>query len=188
MPMKRQGMVLLAALVLGILGLVFWELEYQHVSLLLWLLVIVAILWCCAEVSVSLLLSPSARRTYARSTSQSRPRRSRWIGTLVVAVLLAGIGVVFWLLGFETTSQLLWFLVIVALLWSCAQVSFLLRPDDGGRRTQSGDSERPVSISWASKRTLLDRFFPGASMRSGIYNKGNEEVWDGNKKLPPHHY
>ncbi len=186
--MKRQAMVLLSALVVGILGVVFWELEYQHVSLVLWLLVIVAVLWCCAEVAVSLRVSPSARREHARSSKQPRPRRNRWMGTLVGAVIVAGLGVVFWLLGFETTSQLLWFLVLVALLWGCAQVSLLLRPDGRGRYTHNGDGERPVSASWARKRTVLDRLLPGVSLRSGVYNRGDEEAWDGNEKLPPSYY
>ena len=145
-------------------------------SLVLWLLVVVAVLWCCAEVAVSLSVFPPTRRRRVDTPHQSQPRRSRWIVTFVGAVILAGIGVLLWQLGFETTSQLLWFLVVVALLWCCAQVSFLLRPD-----------ERSASASWGRRRTWLDRFFPGASMRSGIYNRGDEEVWDGNEKLPPHY-
>ena len=186
--MKRQGIVLLCALIVAILGLVLWEYEYQHVSLVLWLLVVVAVLWCCAEVAVSLHVLPSVRRRNTRMPSLIRSRGRRWMITFVGAVLLAGLGIVFRLLGFETTGQLLWFLMVVALLWGCAQVSFLLRPEGQGRLTRGVDNELPVSMSWASKRTFLDRFLPGASMRSGIYNKGNEEVWDGNQNLPPHQY
>lgn len=186
--MKRQGIVLLCALVVGILGLVLWEFEYQHLSLVLWLLVVVAVLWCCAEVAVSLHVLPSTRRRNTRTPSQPHPRSRRWIVTFVGAVILAGLGIVFRLLGFETTGQLLWFLVVIALLWGCAQVSFLLRPEGQGSLTRDGANERPISESWASKRTFLDRFLPGASMRSGIYNKGDEDVWDGNQRLPPHLY
>lgn len=186
--MKRLGIVLLCALVVAILGLILWEFEYQHVSLVLWLLVVVAVLWCCAEVAVSLHVLPSVRRRNTRTPSQSRPRRRRWMVTLFGAVILVGLDIVLRLFGFETTSQLIWFLLVIALLWGCAQVSFLLRPEGQGRLTRGVDNQRPVSMSWASKRTFLDRFLPGASMRSGIYNKGNEEVWDGNQNLPPHHY
>ena len=182
--MKRQAIVLLCALVVGILGLVLWEFEYQHVSLVLWLLVVVAVLWCCAEVAVSLHVIPTTRRRSTHTTQQLRPRRNRWIVTLFGAVILAALDFVLRLFGYETTSQLIWFLVVIALLWGCAQVSFLLRPEI----SRSNDGERPISASWASKRTFLDRFLPGASMRSGIYNRGNEEVWDGNQNLPPHHY
>ncbi len=176
--MKRQGIVLLSALVVGILGLVFWELEYQHVSLVLWLLVVIAVLWCCAEVAVSLRGYPSTQRKRARSSQRPRLQSNRQVRTLVGIGILAGLGVLFWLLGFETTSQLLWFLVLVVLLWGCAQVSFLLRPN----------SERQVNASPARKRTFLDRFLPGVSMRSGVYNRGDEDVWDGNEKLPPSYY
>jgi hypothetical protein len=180
--MKRQGILLLSILGISILSLVVWELEYQHVSLVLWLLVILGVLWCCAEVAVSLRPSSSTRRERIRTINRSRPSRNRWLLTLVGAIVLAGLGILFWLLGFETTGQLLWFLVVVALLWGCAQVSFLLRPDRAGRRAD----EESISASRTSRRTLLDQFLPGASMRSGIYNKRNEEVWDSNENLPPH--
>ena len=184
--MRRGGLVLLVAFVVAILGLVLWELEFQHLSLVAWLLVICAVLWCCAEVAVSLQIPFSTRRKRSPIPRRSRPRIHHWAVTLIGAVVLAVLSILLWLLGFETTSQLVWFLVVIALLWACAQVSFLLRPDWRARIMRSSDSETPISTNWARRRTFLDRLLPGATMRSGFYNRGNEEVWDGNEKLPPH--
>jgi len=171
--MKRWIIAFLGVLVLGILGLLFWELEYQHLSLILWLLVIVALLWGCARVAVSLQAYPRALRKRTSASNSKKPRISQWVISLAGALLLGVIGVIFWRLGFETTSQLLWFLVCVALLWCCAQVSFLLRP--------SGPQEGP-QLQWS------EALFPGSSLRSGFYNKDNAEVWDGNENLPPSGY
>ena len=104
---------------------------------------------------------------------------------LIGAVILAAIAILLRLLGFETTGQLVWTLVVVALLWGCAQASLLLRPEGQGRLPQEDDDEKTIRESGRS-RSILERFFPGSSMRSGFYNRGNEEVWDGNEKLPPH--
>ena len=169
--MKRWIIILLVVLVLSILGLLFWELEYQHLSLILWLLVAVALLWSCALVAVSLQTYP---RTHTRVSPAKKPRTRPWMISLGGAILLAAVGVIFWRLGFETTGQLLWFLVCVALLWSCAQVSFLLRPD--------GQQQTRPQMQWS------ESLFPGSSLRSGLYNQDNADVWDGNEKLPPSGY
>ncbi|GAC1407706.1 MAG: hypothetical protein NVS4B11_13660 [Ktedonobacteraceae bacterium] len=183
--MRRWAIALLSAIVLGILALIFWELEYQHVSLVLWLLVVVALLWCCTQVAVSLRLYPRNRQRRTRVLNK-RPRISNWGVALGSALLLGVIGIFSWLLGFESTSQLLWFLVIVALLWCCVQVSLLLQPRKRQGDAHNFDDERTSSKSWAAPKTFVDRFFPGASLPSGTYNEGNPDVWDGNESLPPH--
>ncbi len=170
--MKRWIIILLVVLVLSVLGLLFWELEYQHLSLILWLLVAVALLWSCALVAVSLQAYPRALGRRTRVSPVKKPRS--WMISLGGAILLAAVGVIFWRLGFETTGQLLWFLVCVALLWCCAQVSFLLRPD--------GQQQARPQMQWS------ESLFPGSSLRSGFYNQDNADVWDGNEKLPPSGY
>ncbi len=170
--MNRWNIALLSACVLGILALLFWELEYQHLSLLLWILVAIALLWACAWVTVSLRVTP-----YARQRQMSTPTRRRRFGgsgtiALLVAIVLMVIGIILWRLGFENTGQLLGFLVIVALLWGCIQISIFLRPSHRfHRRSQQPAYEEPL--------------FPGSTLRSGFYNEGNPKVWDGNDSLPP---
>lgn len=182
--MKSWIIALFSALVLGILGAIFWELEHEHVGLLLWLLVAVALLWCCAQVSLH--LYPRARQGRTRVLRHNRPRISSWVIALFSALTLGVLGVIFWLLGFENTGQLLWFLVIVALLWCCVQISLLLQPHDQQGSASRLDNKRPIAASWARSKTFLERFFPGASLRSGMYNKGSREAWDENESLPPH--
>ncbi len=186
--MNRRGLMLLCAFVAGIVGLLLWEFEFQHLSLVLWFLVVVAVLWCCAEIAVSLHVLPSPRRRNARVSQRRRSRRSHWVEMLVGAVILGAIAIILRILGFETTGQLIWFLVVVALLWGCAQVSLLLRPEERERLPQSVDDERAVSESWVGgrPRSIAERLFPGSSMQSGFYNTSNEEIWDSNEKLPPH--
>ncbi len=170
--MKRWSIALLSACVLGILALIFWEFEYQHMSLLLWLLVAIALLWGCAWVTVSLRVTPYARR--GRVATPTRRRRLSGSGmlSLGIALVLIVIGVIFWRLGYENTGQLVGFLVIVALLWGCTQISLVLRPAGSTRTRPQQPYEQPL--------------FPGSSLRSGFYNEGNAEVWDNNESLPPH--
>lgn len=165
----------MSVLVLGILALLFWELEYQHISLILWLLIALALLWGCAQVAVSLQAYPRSLQRRTRSASAKSPRVGRWVVPLVSAVALGILGVILWAMGFETTSQLLGFLVIVAFLWCCVQVSFLLRP-----RSQLSQQQGESQMQWS------EPLFPGSSLQSGFYNEGNPEVWDSNEKLPPH--
>lgn len=169
--MNRWMIALLSACVLGILALLFWELEYQHFSLLLWLLVAIALLWGCAWVTVSLRVAPYTWRGHAATPTRRRRSNRGGIIALCIALTLMVIGVIFWQLGYENTGQLIGFLVIVALLWGCIQISLVLRPV-GSTRTRSHQShDEPL--------------FPGTSLRSGFYNEGNEKVWDGNESLPP---
>ena len=169
--MNRWNIALLSACVLGILALLFWELEYQHLSLLLWLLVAIALLWACAWVTVSLRITP-----YTRQRQTAAPPRRRRLGgsgtiALGVALGLMVIGIILWRLGFENTGQLIGFLVIVALLWGCIQISLFLRPSHRLRTRPQQPYDEPL--------------FPGTSLRSGFYNEGNPKVWDGNDSLPP---
>jgi len=169
---KRWSVALLSAFVLGILALLFWEFEYQHISLLLWLLVAIALLWCCAWVTISLRVTPyTQQRQTATPTHRRRPGRGGII-SLGIALVLMVIGVIFWRLGYENTGQLIGFLVIVALLWGCIQISLLLRPSYSTRTRPRQSYDEPL--------------FPGTSLRSGFYNEGNEKVWDSNDSLPPH--
>jgi hypothetical protein len=81
------------------------------------------------------------------------------------------LGIVLWQLGFENTGQLIGFLVIVALLWGCIQLSLFLRPSHRFHTHNPQPYEEPL--------------FPGTSLRSGFYNEGDAKVWDGNESLPP---
>ncbi len=187
--MNRSALVLFCALAAGVLAVLLWILEFQHLSLLLWLLVVVAVLWCCAEVAVSLHVLPTPRRRRnVRVTQRARPRRSHSRVILIGALILIAIDVVLRVLGLETNSQLIWFLVVIALLWGCAQVALRLRPEGPEMLARGEDSGEETPDSWVSGRTkpFFERLFPGSTVRSGFYNKGNEEVWDGNEKLPPH--
>ena len=187
--MNRWNIALLSACVLAILALLFWEYEYQHISLLLWLLVAIALLWSCAWVTVSLRITPYQRRRQARlaqtsvqSPVQSQmptPTRRRRPGTsssiaLSIALVLMALGLIFWLLGFENTGQLIGFLVIVALLWACVELSLYLSPS---RRFRA----RPQQVAVPYDEPL----FPGSTLRTGFYNEHNKKVWDGNESLPP---
>ncbi len=167
--MNRWMIALLSACVLGILALLFWELEYQHLSLLLWLLVAIALLWGCAWVTVSLRVTPYTRG-HAATPTHRRRRGGGGLMSLGIALALMVIGIILWRLGYENTGQLIGFLVIVVLLWGCTQISLLLRPSHRTRTRPRQSYDEPL--------------FPGTSLRSGFYNEGNEEVWDNNDSLP----
>ncbi len=104
-----------------------------------------------------------------------------WLVPLMGALILGILGVFFWLLRFETTGQLLWFLSIVALLWFFVYLSLLLRP----RRHKRRRDRRPGLRNWTSSNAFLERLFPGGSLPSGTYNRGDAKVWDENEHLPP---
>ncbi len=186
--MRRGVVALFGACVLGVLALIFWQLEYQHVSLVLWLLVIVALLGCCVQIAVSLSIARRRRRApVVAKRSRSRSRQS--ILPLVSALALGLLGVVLWQFGVETTGQLFWFLVIVVLLWGCVQVSLLLQPraaQSWRGYEQDSTNTSTISTSWSAPQVVHDRLFPGTSLPSGMYNEGNEKVWDSNESLPPH--
>ncbi len=104
-----------------------------------------------------------------------------WIAVLLGALALSIIAVLLRLLQLETTAQLFWFLGIIAFLFCAVQISLLLRPRDRKGRTamyeeSTGEGRR--------SRGFLERFFPGASLSSGTYNKRNRKAWDGNENLP----
>jgi len=170
--MKRWSVALLSAFVLGILALLFWEFEYQHISLLLWFLVAIALLWGCAWVTISLRVTPYTQQRHTATPTHRRRPVGGGIMSLGIALVLMVIGVIFWRLGYENTGQLVGFLVIVALLWGCTQISLILRPAGSARTRHQQPYEQPL--------------FPGSSLRSGFYNEGNPEVWDNNESLPPH--
>lgn len=182
--MRKGVIALLVMCVLGLLGLVFWQLEYHHISLVLILLVVFAFLWCCVQVAVS--LGSQRRRKSHQTMSRKRGSRSQWLLPLSGAVVIAIIGIVLWQLGFETTGQLFWFLVVVALLWCCVQASLLLQPN-ASRNWRGYGQESDASGNLVAPQIVHDRLFPGSSsLASGTYNEGNEKVWDGNESLPPH--
>lgn len=108
-----------------------------------------------------------------------------WIVALLGALAFSVLAVLLRLLQLETTAQLLWFLGIIAFLWCAVQISLLLRPGDRNRRTTV--SEGSTSESRGRPRGLLERFFPGASLSSGTYNKRNRKAWDENENLPNYH-
>ena len=105
-----------------------------------------------------------------------------WIIALLSALALSVLAVLLRLLQLETTGQLLWFLGIIAFLWCAVQISLLLRPRDRNGRTTF--SEGPGGGSRGRPGSLLERFFPGASLSSGTYNKRNRKAWDENENLP----
>ncbi|GAC1503405.1 MAG: hypothetical protein NVS2B12_14420 [Ktedonobacteraceae bacterium] len=110
--------------------------------------------------------------------------------TLLGALILAFVGVVLRLLHVETTSQLLWFLGIVAFLWCAVQLSLQLRPRRQQGRVEAvsidpHDLQTPVITGKPKPRSLIERFFPGASLSSGIYNRKSRHAWDENENLPP---
>ncbi len=108
-----------------------------------------------------------------------------WQVPFIGALILGIVGVFFWLLRFETTGQLLWFLSIVVLLWFFVYISLLLRPRSHKRVRASANKRRPRFRNWTGSRALLERLFPGGSLPSGTYNKGDAKVWDENEHLPP---
>ncbi len=105
-----------------------------------------------------------------------------WLIALLGALVLAGLSVGLWLLGVETTSQLLWILALIAFLWGAVELSLLLRPHAPSR--SRGTHRRPIVRSWSGRKSFLERFAPGASLPSGTYNAHDEHVWDGNKNRP----
>lgn len=109
-----------------------------------------------------------------------------WIVALLGALALSVLAVLLRLLQLETTAQLLWFLGIIAFLWCAVQVSLSLRPRGrDGRRTDV--SEGATGGSRGRSRGFIERFFPGASLSSGTYNKRNRQAWDENENLPNYH-
>ncbi len=110
-----------------------------------------------------------------------------WIVALLGALVLSALAVLLRLLQLETTGQLLWFLAIVAFLWCAIQISLQLRPQDHRGRTIISARATPPRSS-GKPRSALERFFPGASLSSGMYNKGNNTAWDENENLPHVHH
>ncbi len=108
-----------------------------------------------------------------------------WIAALLGALALSALAVLLRLLQLETTGQLLWFLAIIAFLLCAVQISLLLRPRD--RRGRTTVSEGATGGSRGRSRGFTERFFPGASLSSGTYNKGNKKAWDENENLPNYH-
>ena len=92
--MNRWNIALLSACVLGILALLFWELEYQHLSLLLWLLVAIALLWACAWVTVSLRVTPYTRQRHTATPTRRSPLSRSGMIALGVALVLMVIGII----------------------------------------------------------------------------------------------
>lgn len=108
-----------------------------------------------------------------------------WLTALLSTLTLATLGVLLWLPQFEAWKVLLWLLVIIAFLWSSVSISLLLRPR-GRRRLRVFNGTGPIVRSWSRSRNSLERFFPGASLPSGTYNRGYWKAWDENESLPAH--
>ena len=108
-----------------------------------------------------------------------------WIAALLGALALSALAVLLRLLQLETTGQLLWFLAIIAFLLCAVQVSLLLRPQGRHRRTVISDGA--TAGRRGRSRGFLERFFPGASLSSGTYNKRSRQAWDENENLPNYH-
>lgn len=110
-----------------------------------------------------------------------------WIIALLGALALSALAVLLRLLQLETTGQLLWFLSIVAFLWCAVQISLLLRLQVRKGRPAVFSSEGSHIERSGRPRSLVERFFPGASLPSGTYNKGNRKAWNENEDLPNYH-
>lgn len=110
-----------------------------------------------------------------------------WIFALLSALALSALAVLLRLLQLETTGQLLWCLGIVAFIWCAVQISLLFRPlNREGRTIISDATGSTITRSKGRPRSFLERFFPGASLASGTYNKRNTRIWNGNEDLPNH--
>ena len=105
-----------------------------------------------------------------------------WIIVLLCALALSALAVLLRLLRLETTAQLLWFLGIIVFLFCAVQISLLLRPRD--RRGRTVVSEGVTDESSGRSRGFVERFFPGASLSSGTYNRRSKKAWDENENVP----
>lgn len=106
-----------------------------------------------------------------------------WLTALPGTLALATLGVLLWLPQFEDWKLLLWLLTIIAFFWVSVSISLLLRPRDR-RRIRVFNRTGPIVRSWSRSRNSLERFFPGASLPSGTYNRGRWKAWDENESLP----
>jgi hypothetical protein len=106
-----------------------------------------------------------------------------WLTALPGTLALATLGVLLWLPQFEAWKVHLWLIAIIAFFWVAVSISLLLRPREW-RRTRVFNGTGPIVRSWSNSRNLFERFFPGASLPSGTYNRGRWKAWDENESLP----
>ncbi len=107
-----------------------------------------------------------------------------WLTALSGTLALATLSLLLWLPQFEAWKSLLWLLIIIAFFWVSVSISLLLQPRDRRRRTRVFNGARSIVRDWGQSRHLLERFFPGASLPSGTYNRGRWKAWDENESLP----